>query len=123
MKEADKVPQRSSACAIDEALFSELLNLRKYLLEQADALIAIGFDINSNTVNEIFKSCGGIISHIERILGLKKNTCGETTIEWALESLDAGKPFVWYVDEKKHQGNSFHDLWILLQEEIGTMEK
>ena len=115
--------QPSFKCALDEALFTELLNLRKYLLEQADALIAIGFDINSDTVNKFFKSCGGIISHIERILGLKTNTCEETTIEWALESLDAGKPFIWYIDKKKHHGNSYYDLWILLQEEVGITKK
>lgn len=123
MKKTDKEPQKSSACVMDETLFSELLNLRKYLLEQADALIALGFDINSKTINEFFKSGGGIISHIERILGLEKKNCGETTIEWALESLDVGESFVWYVDEKKHQGCSYHDLWVLLQEEVATEKK
>lgn len=65
---------------MDEDLFVKLLDLRKYLHSQADKLIDVGFDVNSEVVDKFFTASSEIIKHIEKIMGIKPYWQNETTL-------------------------------------------
>ena len=99
---------------MDEDLFVKLLDLRKYLHSQADKLIDVGFDINSELISKIFESMTGIEKHIDKIMNLKPFWNNYTTLGWALEALDANREFSWSIEDIEYAGKDYHDLWYTL---------
>ena len=98
--------------------FIDLLEFRDFILERADMLIDAGFSIDSAVLNNFYETANGIVSRMEQNLKLGKIAGNYTVLSWALESLDAGHPFTWEIDEKKYKGHDFADLWRHMQEEI-----
>ena len=103
--------------------FIDLLEFRDFILERADILIDAGFSIDSAVLNNFYETANGIVDRIEKNLKLGKIAGNYTVLSWALESLDAGNPFVWEIDEKKYKGHDFADLWRHLQDEIRSKGK
>lgn len=100
---------------MDEDLFVKLLDLRKYLHSQADKLIDVGFDVNSEVVDKFFTASSEIIKHIEKIMGIKPYWQNETTLSWALyEALDDERKFEWSIEDIEYAGKDYHDLWYTL---------
>lgn len=104
---------------MDEELFVKLLDLRKYLHSQADKLIDAGFDVNSEVIDKFFTASSEIITHIEKIMGIKPYWKNETTLSWALyEALDDGRKFEWSIDGVEYAGENYDDLWYALDCEV-----
>lgn len=103
---------------MDETLFIQLLELRKYLLQQVDVLTQAGLDINSAVISRIFESASGINKHIESILGLKPFWQNETTLSWALEFIDENETADYSDDTGEHKISNYHELWLHLQDTI-----
>lgn len=103
--------------------FIDLLEFRDFILERADMLIDAGFSIDSAVLNNFYETANGIVSRMEQNLKLGKIAGNYTVLSWALESLDAGNPFVWEIDGKKYKGHDFADLWRHLQDEIRSKGK
>ena len=103
---------------MNEDLFVKLLDLRKYLHSQADKLIDVGFDVNSEVVDKFFTASSEIIKHIEKIMGIKPYWQNETTLSWALETLDDERKFEWSIDGVEYAGENYQDLWYVLDCEV-----
>ena len=94
--------------------FLFLLGIRAELMKEADAWIAFGIDINSKRTEALWIICEQIVEQCEKELELPVFQYDLTTLSWALESLDEGRPFNWTENGVKHSGKDFEDLWNLI---------
>ena len=75
---------------IDFELFDGLLKVHDNLRDAGNNLIAVGFDINSRHVSNIFNEAEKIIDLLNKNMGLKKDSAGYTTIDWFIENKNSG---------------------------------
>lgn len=93
----------------EEFLF--LLSIRKKILIEADWLIKIGFDINSDRAANLFRISSNIAYHISETLKLGKIVSGYDLLSWALESMDQGETPVVEENGTIRKIENFSDLW------------
>ena len=93
----------------EEFLF--LLSLRKKILIEADWLIKIGFDINSDCVANLFTISSDIAYHISETLKLGSIVSEYNILSWALESMDQGETPVVEENGAIRKIKNFSDIW------------
>ena len=97
--------------------FLFLLSLRKQLRGEAENLIGIGFDINSDRVGNLFRLSESIEDHIADALKLEPFAYNLNTLTWALEYLDKEEAAKYSADGEDREIKTFDDLWKEIQED------
>ena len=96
--------------------FLFLLSLRKQLRGEAENLIGMGFDINSDRVGNLFRLSEAIEDHIADALKLEPFAYNLNTLTWALEYLDKEEAAKYSADGEDREIKTFDDLWKEIQD-------
>lgn len=87
----------ANAIRITEEEFIALLEARKAIMETANEMIGVGFNIESKFCESLFAAAGKMERMLAKRIGIKPWECmpnGYNSLEWALEYLDKGDPAV-----------------------------
>ena len=107
---------------ISKETFIVLCELRKSLLKQADRLIEIGFDMESNVVKDMWNEVTRVEHYLEREFDM--NTEEDNSLNLSLTGMDdTGFVKYWYTNEKGEHEVTLHNYEELYEDMLKTYKE